>query len=291
MLLSEHFLYLLARLLYRKELAHSAEMKQARASREQYNAFRFRQLDGILSAASRYGVDIVGKTVLDLGCSDGAMTVGYVDKGAARVVGVDIDAAAIDRANARPRPSQVEFHLGSPGSIPLTDDSFDVIICYDVWEHVSQPASMLDECYRALKAGGKMLIGTWGWYHPFAPHLWATMPVPWAHVFFSERTILRVCRWVYQSPWYVPTMHDLDEHGQRRPNRYENDSISRDYLNKLFIRDFDRLFRSSRFRYEMHPQPFGSRLARWTKVFLRTPWLREFITGYLWVVLHKGAAR
>ncbi len=55
----------------------------------------------------------------------------------------------------------------------------DVVLCYDVFEHVSRPAAVLDECYRILKPGGKMLIGTWGWYHPFAPHLWSTMPVPW----------------------------------------------------------------------------------------------------------------
>lgn len=286
MWLSEQLLYGLAKALYRKELGHSGEMKRALTGREEFGAYRSRQTDLILSAAARYGIEIAAKAVLDLGCGDGAITVGYAQQ-AARVFGVDVDAAAIERAKARPPLPNVTFHAGTTTSIPLADESVDVILCYDVWEHVSQPAVMLHECYRVLKPGGKMLIGTWGWYHPFAPHLWATMPVPWAHVFFSERTVIRVCRRVYESPWYVPTMHDLDERGEKQRDRYRDESISTDYLNKLLLRDLERIFKKSRFRHEMHPQPFGSKLVRWTKLFLRTPWLREFITGYLWVVLHK----
>jgi hypothetical protein len=61
------------------------------------------------------------------------------------------------------------------------------------------------------------------------------------------------------------------------------------YLNKLLIRDYERLFRASTFEYAMYPESFGSRWAQWTKPFLRIPWIREFVTGYLWVVLRKPA--
>ena len=138
------------------------------------------------------------------------------------------------------------------------------------------------------EAGAKMLIGTWGWGHPFAPHLWATMPVPWAHVVCSEDSALRACRRVYNAPWYVPNMHDLDENGLRKP-KFLNESISKDYLNKLWIKDFEKVFRECGLRFVIHPRPFGSKFARWSVVFLKVPWLRESMTGYLWIVLEKTA--
>jgi 2-polyprenyl-3-methyl-5-hydroxy-6-metoxy-1,4-benzoquinol methylase len=287
MRITENILYFLAKLFYRTEAAHSAEMKQALSSRAANNTYRRRQLDLVLAAARRYGVDITDKMVLDLGCNDGAITGGYVERGARRVVGVDIDEDAIRRAKEQHESAQVSFCASQKGSIPVPDESCDVVLSYDVFEHVSQPAAILEECHRLLKPGGQLLIGTWGWYHPFAPHLWATMPVPWAHVFVSERTLLRTCRRVYQAPWYVPNMHDLDENGQKRKDKFQEEAISPEYLNKLFIRDFEKLFRQSRFDFKVYPQPFGSRFARWTKVFLKVPWVREFLTSYIWVVLTK----
>jgi 2-polyprenyl-3-methyl-5-hydroxy-6-metoxy-1,4-benzoquinol methylase len=189
MWLSEQVLYLLAKRFCRTEVAHSREMTEALSNRQSYDEYRFGQVDQILRHAEELGIDISDRTLLDLGCSDGAITVGYKQRGAERVVGVDIDAQAIERAKKRACDG-VSFRLGGVNSIPLDDETFDLVICYDVFEHVSDPAAMLDECHRVMKPRAKMLIGTWGWYHPFAPHMWAVMPVPWAHVFVSERTFL-----------------------------------------------------------------------------------------------------
>lgn len=282
MWISEQLLYFAAKALYRTEVAQTKDMKAAKASAETYGAFRSTTLPKILTAAKRYGVPIAG-TVLDFGCADGAISPGYLEAGAAKVIGIDIKEHLI--AKARERHPHLEFHVSTPEGIPLPDESVDTIICYDVFEHVSQPAAMLRECRRVLKPRGKMLIGTWGWKHPFAPHLFAVMPVPWAHCLVSERTLLRVCRRVYHSPWYVPNMHDLDEHGQKQADRYNHDTIPTSYVNKLLIRDFERVFRESELEWVVHPQPFGS--ARWTRVFLWVPFIREYLTSYLWAVLTK----
>ena len=287
MWLSEQILFLLAKLLYKSEAAHSNEMKKALSERSEYNRYRLEQIDKILAAAQKYGIDICNKVVLDLGCSDGAITEGYLNRGAREVIGVDIDERAIEQAKGRYSSPNISFHASTTTSFPLSDDLIDVVICYDVFEHASQPAAMLDECHRILKPGGQMLIGTWGWYHPYAPHLWSTMPVAWAHIFFSERTLLRTCRRVYDSPWYVPNMHDLDETGRKIPGKFQNEAISTDYLNKLLIKDFENAFDKSMFKYSVFPQHFGSKYASWTRGFLRIPWIREFVTSYIWVVLTK----
>ncbi len=286
MRLSEQILYHLAKLLYKTEAAHSIEMKKALVERSEYNKYRLTQLDTILTAANKYGVDIRSKVVLDLGCNDGAITEGYLKRGAREVVGVDIDEKAI--AQAQKRLPHISFGISTTTTLPLVNNLIDVIICYDVFEHVSKPKAMLDECYRVLKPGGQMLIGTWGWYYPYAMHLWSTMPVPWVQVFFSEKTILRTCRQVYNSPWYVPNMHDFDEQGCRIKDKYTEQEISLDYLNKLFVRDFENIFAKSKFDYVVYPQHFKSKWASWTKMFLKVPWLREFVTSYIWVVLRKS---
>ncbi|MCA9051412.1 MAG: class I SAM-dependent methyltransferase [Planctomycetaceae bacterium] len=287
MRLSEGVLFHLAKRLYHTGLAHSADMKEALSDDESFHQYRRDCLGKVLVAAEQYGVDIRGRDVLDLGCSDGALTPFYVTAGARHVTGVDIDEAAVRSAEQKYASETVDFSVCDTTTIPLPGASYDCVMCYDVFEHVANPAEVLAECCRVLKPGGKMLIGTWGWYHPFAPHLWSTMPVPWAHLFFSESTVLRTCRRVYQADWYVPNMHDFAPDGTRIADKYTHESISKDYLNKYLISDFEAAFRKSGLRFTIHPQPFGSKWASWTRCLLGVPLLREFITSYIWVVLER----
>jgi SAM-dependent methyltransferase len=279
-LFAEHALYTLARLLYRTDVVHDAEMKQALQSRTANNTYRSQQLSRVLAAAKRFQLPLDGD-ILDLGCNDGALTVQYDAPGT--MTGVDIDAQAIERAKAR--NSRVTFLVGTPGTLPLPDASMDGIVSYDVFEHVANPGDILAECRRVLRPGGWMLIGTWGWGHPFAPHLWATMPVPWAHLLVSERTLFRACRRVYHASWYRPTFHDLDANGNRQKDRYTQTRIDPNYLNKFKIRDFEKVFRDSDFAWEVSVEPFGS--APWVAPLLKTP-LREYLHAYLWAVLRSG---
>lgn len=288
--IAEQVLYGLARTFYRTEVAHSGTMKAATTNANAFRDFRSGEARRVLDAIGRYKIEISGRDVLDLGCNDGVLTSQYQALGPRSLIGVDIDAGAIERAKRTFGDSGVDFRLSGVDRLPLEDDSVDSILCFDVFEHVSRPAQILAECRRVLRPGGRMLIGTWGWKHPFAPHLWATMPVPWAHVVFGERTMLRTCRRVYQAPWYRPTLFDIDAKGQRRADRYQHEAISTDYLNKYLIRDFEQVFATSGMTYEMHLLPFGSKFARWSKVLLGIPFLREYLAGFLWAVLTKPAS-
>lgn len=286
MMLGETILFAAARALYRTEVCQSAEMKSASRDIAAYARYRGSRAGEILTFARTAGVEIAGRRLLDLGCGDGALTREYARRGAVQVTGVDIDERALARARAVGGP-HVDYREGSTDRIPMPDGSVDVIVCYDVFEHLTQPSAILGEARRVLVPGGSMLIGTWGWYHPFAPHLFATMPVPWAHVFFSERTVMRVSRRVYHASWYTPTMYDLNAEGRPRPERFASDSISCDYVNKLLVRDIERSFRASGMSYRLYPRPFGSPLAFWTRPLLRVPFAREFLIGYLWAVLTR----
>jgi 2-polyprenyl-3-methyl-5-hydroxy-6-metoxy-1,4-benzoquinol methylase len=284
MLISELVLYHLAHLLARSEVAHSSEMKAALTDRAKCDRYRGAEAGRVVDAAARFGITLRDADILDLGCNDGALTSEYVRQQPRSIVGADVDEVAVTYARKH-ASAAVDYRVSSTTALPVADASIDLILCYDVFEHVSQPAPILAECRRVLRPGGRMLIGTWGGFHPFAPHLWSTMPVPWAHVLVSERTLLRACRRVYQSRWYKPTFHDFDADGTRKREKYLEDSISTEYLNKFLVRDFERVFRESGLRWTVHLQPFGS--APWTSPLLSLPILREFIHGYLWAVLEK----
>ena len=201
MIVTEVVLYQLARLFSCTAVAHSTEMRSAMTAERSCEAYREREVRKVLTAANRFGITLANADILDLGCNDGALTSQYGSTGAKSIVGVDVDASALQRAQTRTADGRIQYRQCSTTSLPVESESVDVILCYDVFEHVSKPSVVLSECMRVLKPDGRMLIGTWGWYHPFAPHLWAAMPVPWAHVVSSERTLLRACRRVYHSSW------------------------------------------------------------------------------------------
>jgi SAM-dependent methyltransferase len=286
MALSEYVLYHLAKALGRTNLAHSTDMKQALADIASYDRFRSGEATKILTALQRFGVLIKGKTVMDFGCNDGAISGEYLRAGAARVVGVDIDDRALDRARQLHTDRRLTFVRGGPDSIGIESQSVDVVVSYDVFEHVGRPLPILRELRRILASDGQLVISTTGWYSPFAPHLWSVMPVPWAHVFFSERSLLRACRKVYNASWYSPNMHDLDEHGQRL-TKYVSESIPIEYLNKYLIRDFERTFRDAGFEAITFAHNPVERLFAPARGLSRIPWIREFITTGLWFVMTK----
>jgi hypothetical protein len=120
-----------------------------------------------------------------------------------------------------------------------------------------------------------------------SPHLWAVMPVPWAHLLVSERTLLKACRRVYHAPWYRPNRHDFDAAGRRLTDKYTETEISRDCLNHDLISDFENAFRAAGFACQTDPIPFGSPYARWTQPVADVAWLRGFLSGYVWFILTK----
>ena len=285
MIVAELALYQLARLLSRSQVAHSTEMKAALRDQAANTAYRADEMSRVLAAIDRYGLRIQGADVLDLGCNDGALTAQFAVRQPRSVLGVDVDAKAIARAQRERAVPGVEYRVSATTQLPVASESLDTIVSYDVFEHVEKPAVLLAECRRVLRPGGKMLIGSWGWYHPFAPHLWSTMPVPWAHVFVSERTLLRACHRVSLSPWYTPTHFELDANGNRKTNAYTEESIPTSYLNKYFVRDFERVFMDSGLTWQLDLQPFGA--VPWTKPLLSLPVVREYFHGYFWAVLEK----
>jgi ubiquinone/menaquinone biosynthesis C-methylase UbiE len=94
--------------------------------------------------------------VLDVGCGDGAISIG-LGKVAGHVVGVDPDEDAFEEARryaTRQGIENVDFRAGDVYSLGLPDNEFDACLCHSVLEVIDRPLDALHEIKRTLKPGG-----------------------------------------------------------------------------------------------------------------------------------------
>jgi ubiquinone/menaquinone biosynthesis C-methylase UbiE len=103
---------------------------------------------------------VPGERVLDLGCGAGDFAaLAATAVGASCVIGIDVAQAALVRA--RTAHPQLDFrHAEIGGSLPLPDNSFEVVWASEVIEHVADTAHWLSEVRRVLVPRGRVLITT-----------------------------------------------------------------------------------------------------------------------------------
>ncbi len=76
-----------------------------------------------------------------------------------------IRVAGLDLFRPDPLPSHC-YAIGSLDAIPYQAQAFDVLLCYDVVEHLADPAAVFAEFWRVLKPGGRCFIKTPNLYGP-----------------------------------------------------------------------------------------------------------------------------
>ena len=143
----------------------------------------------------RFEQALAGRVFLDIGCGLGDQVIAAAQAGAQLAVGLDTEAVNLgvgtDRAVARGMVDRVRF---TTDALPNFGTEWaDVALSQNSFEHFDDPGNILAEAYRALKPGGQFFV-TFGpsWWHPFGVHNMFMIRWPWAHVVFSERTILKV---------------------------------------------------------------------------------------------------
>lgn len=101
-----------------------------------------------------------GRRVLDYGCGAGYGSASIAEV-AATVDAVDVAEDAIAYANARHARDNLRFRTIDPATaLPYPDASFDVVLSFQVFEHVVDTTRYLSEIRRVLVPGGTLLLVT-----------------------------------------------------------------------------------------------------------------------------------
>ena len=121
----------------------------------QINPLRLAWIDDI--------VPLAGKRVLDIGCGGGILADAMARKGA-EVLGIDLAGKALKVAQLHALEAQtqgVRYREVSAENLAAEQpESFDVVTCMEMLEHVPDPSSVVRACATLVKPGGHVFFST-----------------------------------------------------------------------------------------------------------------------------------
>ncbi|MCX6596550.1 MAG: methyltransferase domain-containing protein [Acidobacteria bacterium] len=100
-----------------------------------------------------------GKRVIDLGCGSGYGS-DELAHTATSVTALDIDPEAIAYAQHHFQRDNLSYLSASCEDVPLADGSADLVIAFELIEHLQQPDRLLAEAKRLLAPGGQFIVST-----------------------------------------------------------------------------------------------------------------------------------
>ena len=120
------------------------------------------------------GLDLTGKTLLDVGCGAGGVTLHLLEAhGPSAVTGFDVELPVIETARRhsadRNLSDRASFVQAAPGRLPFVDNSFDVVFSKDALLHVPEKDALFADIFRILKPGGVFAASNWMISHDGEP--------------------------------------------------------------------------------------------------------------------------
>ena len=100
-----------------------------------------------------------GKRVLDAGCGAGYGSAELAQV-AESVTAIDIAPEAIAFANAHYAAPNLAFEQASCTALPYAGASFDLVVAFEVIEHLENWRGFLEEACRVLSPGGQLIVST-----------------------------------------------------------------------------------------------------------------------------------
>ncbi|MEK0191579.1 MAG: 3-demethylubiquinone-9 3-O-methyltransferase [Oscillatoriales cyanobacterium] len=109
----------------------------------------------------RHATNWQGLKTLDVGCGGGFSCEFMAERGAI-VSGIDQSEKCVQAAKNHAVVSgfEIDYRQGFAENMPYDDNTFDVVICVDVLEHVADYKQVVSEVHRILKPGGLFFFDT-----------------------------------------------------------------------------------------------------------------------------------
>jgi 2-polyprenyl-3-methyl-5-hydroxy-6-metoxy-1,4-benzoquinol methylase len=145
-------------------------------------------------------------SVLDIGCSTGIITNALKDR-FGNVIGIDIDEQAISYAKTKYERDGLKFDLQDSMNLKFASNSFDIVVCAHIYEHVPDSNKLISEICRVLKTGGICYFAAGNRLNVIEPHyrlpLLSILPKPIANLYLR---LLRKGNFYYEKHL---TLHGL----------------------------------------------------------------------------------
>lgn len=143
-------------------LVRSDPVADSESLAQLYAQSSFNYNDEVSCITSTYGrylrklesLGIKKGSLMEIGCGNGFFLEEALRQGYQSVAGVEPSTEAIAKASPQVRPTIV-CDMVKPGL--FEPNQFDVICMFQVLDHISDPASLIQECYKILKPGGVIL--------------------------------------------------------------------------------------------------------------------------------------
>ncbi len=135
-------------------------------------------------------MNFASKRVLEVGCGNGFLAPHLCGLGA-EFVGIDIALSALNQV-PRSQGARCNVALADATSLPFPNGSFDILICMEVLEHVSDPNVLLSECFRVIRPLGQVVFSCPNYFnlHIF-PKLLANLGGPFFRRYMRHQVIDR----------------------------------------------------------------------------------------------------
>jgi len=214
-----------------------------------------------------------GQVVLDVGCGQGSLCLDMARRGAKKVVGIDIDGPVIEFARRNLQShypewqSVVSFECCKLDALP--DNTFDLVVSKDAFEHVLDLRGLLAGIRQCLKPGGRLYAGFGPLYKsPNGYHTRTHFGLPWGHLLIPRSWQLS---WVNRGKkGLIKSLSELDP------------------LNEFAFADYERIFLESGLDMILFRVNQSAHVISKIITLLRhIPLLREYCTHNIFCIMEK----